>query len=392
VNVSLSPEYALLLDAAVPMPRSRVVAGRLAEDQWADVVRIADWHRLAPLLFCRLDNDPAVPPIVRRELEERYLANAARNLYIRASLGRALAALAAADVPALLLKGSALLETCYPDPAQRELLDLDLLVPPDRIEAGARALADLGYEAESEGEDGPRLERHHDAPLVDDRRVVAVELHRHLTIAGEGNRFAIDEFWQRARPAPDGQHLLPAGADLLLHVCLHFTRNRLGGGFARRQTGGALAQICDIARIVEHEAVDWSVLVAWAQSYGLDTRVFLALFAAHELGVGIPDATLAGLQPPGFDPRLGRRLIALRVLRADDRLPVRSVRWMVAPSREVLTRGWGADAAGRLALAGAYVRRARAQGPAARAALRRPWASVQDRRLNDEIYALEDRA
>jgi hypothetical protein len=394
VKVSLSPEYELLLDAAVPLPYARAETRRWSEERWCEVVRIAEWHRLGPLLFCRIDDDPAVPGSVREQLEQTYLANAARNLYVRAALLRALGALSVARVPVMLLKGAALLEGCYADPAQRELLDLDLLAPIDWIDAGVDALVPLGYEPDEQGEEGPRhlrLAHHHDAPLVDDQHVVAIELHRHMTIAGEGHAFAIDEVWRRAHRASAGDHMLPAGEDLLLHVCLHFTRNRLGGSFRRRQTGGALAQICDIARIVEHEPVQWDVLVDATHRYGLDTRVFLALFAARELGVGIPESALTGLMPPGFDPGLGRRLVSLRVLRVDDRLPLRSVRSMVAPSRDVLTRGWGAEPAGPWSLPGAYVRRARAQVPAARAALRRPWASMQDRRLNGEIYALEDR-
>jgi hypothetical protein len=174
-------------------------------------------------------------------------------------------------------------------------------------------------------------------------------------------------------------------------VCLHFTRNRLGGSYRRRQTGGALGQICDIARIVERESVTWSALADSARRYHLDARVFLALFAARELGVPVPDAALAELKPPGFDPRLGRRLVAFRVLRADDHLPVRTVRWMFAPSRDVLSRGWNADPTAPSSLARAYLRRAKAHAPLARSALRQPRRLIQDRRLNSQIRALEDR-
>ena len=178
----------------------------------------------------------------------------------------------------------------------------------------------------------------------------------------------------------------------MLHVCLHFTRNRLGGSYQRRNTGGALGQICDIARLVEREPLNWDRLAGSARSYRLDARVFLALFASRELGVPVPETALAGMRPAGFDEDLGRRLVALRVLRAGDHLPVRTVRWMFAPSREVLARGWNADPTATLSLARAYMRRARAHMPAARSALREPWRYVQDQRLNGQIRALEDRA
>jgi hypothetical protein len=236
-----------------------------------------------------------------------------------------------------------------------------------------------------------RVVPHHDEALVGPERVVAVELHRQITIAGEGRGFDVSGFWERTRTTPQIGLPVPSPEDLLLHVAFHFTRNRLGGSARRRGTGGALAQIADIGRIVAAEQVDWNTLGAMARDYGLGARVFLGLFAARELGVEIPADALALLQPTGFDQELGRRLVALRVLRAGDHLPVRSVRWMFAPSREALQRGWNADATATLSLARAYMRRARAHVPEARSALRQPWEYLQDQRLNGQIEALESR-
>jgi hypothetical protein len=395
--VSPSPEYALLLDAAVPAPEPRVDFSTWSGRRWGETLNIADWHRLSPALFCHLQSRPGAPPAVLSALERAYLANAARSMFIRASTDRALTALADAGIPAMLLKGAALVETVYADPARREMLDIDLLVPDDRLAAANAALAPLGYRPvpAGEGSGAPgrpmRVERHHDAALVGEEELTAIELHRHVAITGEGRGFAIDGFWERARTAPKTGHLLPSAEDLLLHVCFHFTRNRLGGSARRRNTGGALAQIADINSLVAGESIDWDLLAATARAYHLDTRVFLALFAARELGVAVPVSAVAGLRPPEFDPATGRRLIVLRVLRADDHLPVRSVRWMFAPSREVLSRGWNADPTATLSLARAYMRRARAYTPAARSALRRPWEVVQDQRLNGQIEAMESR-
>jgi hypothetical protein len=394
VNVPPSSAYALLLDAVVPSGHLRADTRGWSDAQWHDALHVADWHRLSPLLYCHLKSADYAPEHVLRTLERAYLSNAARNLFIGSAQTRVLEALSTANVPAMLLKGAALIETCYADPAQREMLDLDLLVPSDLVDTGSAALQAIGYQPDEDGVEEPkylRLGHHHDAPLVGEEQLVAVELHRHLTIAGEGTKFDIDDVWRRSREAPAGTHRLPADEDLLLHVCLHFTRNRIGGSFRRRNTGGALAQIGDIARILEREQTDWEELISSAHRYGLATRVFLALVAARELGVQVPGEPLAGLQPPGFDPRLGQRLVELRVLRSDDHLPVRSVRWMVAPSRDVLVKGWDANPGVGGSLARAYVRRAWSNLPGAARALKRPLMTVQDRRLNGEIYALEDR-
>jgi hypothetical protein len=395
--VTPSPEYALLLDAIAPLDAARTDHRGWDSGRWGRTLRIADWHRLSPILFCHLAPGRDAPAPVRSALERAYLSSSARSLFIADAQRRVVDALLAGDVPPLLLKGAALVETVYPDPAQREMLDLDILVPSERVADATRALAPLGYRPLTEsGTPGLastqlELDAHHGPALVGEEHLVAVELHHHLTIPGEGHRFEIDQIWDRAHASSRGPHLLPSSEDLLLHVSLHFTRNRVGGSSRRRHTGGALAQICDIARIVEHEQLDWEGLAASVRSYGLDTRVFLALFAARELGVAIPGDALAELQPPGFDRGVGHRLLTLRVLRTDDHLPVRTLRWMFAPSREVLSLGWNADPTAPSSLARAYMRRARAHAPLARSALRQPRTFIQDRRLNGQIRALEDR-
>jgi Uncharacterised nucleotidyltransferase len=185
---------------------------------------------------------------------------------------------------------------------------------------------------------------------------------------------------------------VPSPEDLMIHVCFHFTRNRLGGTAHRRNTGGALAQIMDIQKLAANETIDWELLTRTAQEFGIGKRVYLGLFAASELGVPIAPDTIDPIRPRGFDSELGRRLVALRVLRTGDHLPVRSMRWMFAPSREALRRGWNADPNATLSLARAYMRRAKAHLPEAHAAFRRPLEYLQDRRLNGQIEALRERA
>ena len=137
------------------------------------------------------------------------------------------------------------------------MFDLDILVPvPQQAQAHA-ALALLGYVAQESGNGAGHLEpaMHHGTPLVSREQLLAVELHHHVTIPGEGDPFDIADFWDRSRPSAQPGCLLPSPEDLLLHVCLHFTRNRLGGNYFNRYSGGALAQLCDVARLIEYEAI-----------------------------------------------------------------------------------------------------------------------------------------
>ena len=396
---SPTPEIRLLVDALAPRGGSRVDYRHWGPARWESALAAAEWHRVAPLLFRHLDRTPYVPTWVTARLEERYLANAARNIFVTDELRRVLAALAAVDIPVMPLKGAALIEMVYPDPALRELFDLDLLVPVDRLAEAEAILLESGYEDDPAAygdEPSPRALRandHHEAGLVHRTRVTAIELHRQITIAGEGKPFNVGEIWDRAEPsASQPTCMLPAPEDLLLHVTLHFTRNRLGGSAHLSLTGGALAQIADIAWLARGTNIDWDTFAATALEYGLGLRVFLALFAAAELGIEIPGRVLTMLRPAGFDAALGRQLVALRVLRTNRHLGVQSLRRALAPSRQVLTDEWQAGTRDWRSLTRAYVRRVRTRAPQIRYALRRPFAEIQDYRIAGQIRALEERS
>jgi len=406
-TLSPEPEYLLLLDVVAPVTSPRTDHRTWDSGRWGRLLDIADWHRLSPALHTHLNAVGGAPAPVLSALERAYLANAARSMFIRATAAQLLETLDHKGIRAMMLKGAALVETVYDDPAEREMLDIDALVPADQLGAATAAITELGYAPVPDESTDAGPEQHpadpptvrvkasgnamHDEALVGPEQLVAVELHRQIALAGEGNGIDLGKLWDRARANPATGHTVPSPEDLLIHVCFHFTRNRLGGTARRRNTGGALAQLLDIQRTVTHEAVDWDQLTRTARESGLGTRVFLGLFAARELGVPIPADAIEPIRPTAFDQQLGRRLVALRVLRAGDHLPVRSVRWMFAPSREVLRRGWNADSTATLSLARAYMRRARAHVPEARSAMRRPWVYVQDRRLNTQIDALKER-
>jgi hypothetical protein len=279
------------------------------------------------------------------------------------------------------------------------MLDLDLLVPEDRVAAAETALVELGYNDDpvAYGEEpSPRPRRahdHHEAGLVHSNHLTAVELHRHIMLRGEGHVFDMSDMWARARTVDSAPaHFLPAPEDLLLHVASHFTRNRLGGAAHVSLTGGALAQIADVAWLVRGESIDWDAFAGTVLEYGLGLRVFLGLFAAAELGVEVPEDVLTMLRPAGFDSSLGRRLVELRVLRTNRHLGVQSLRRAIAPSRDVLVEGWQAEASDWRSVAGAYVRRVRARAPHIRYALRRPIAEVRDYRIDGRIKDLEARS
>lgn len=111
-------------------------------------LRLARAHGVTPLLderFSNRDLDDAWPASIRVACHEDALGRAMQELALRAELTRVLAALGAAGVRPLILKGTALAYGVYPRPALRMRGDTDLLVPPAAAGTVAVLLEELGY-------------------------------------------------------------------------------------------------------------------------------------------------------------------------------------------------------------------------------------------------------
>lgn len=110
------------------------------------MARQAQAASLEALLYQQLKpHDDLLPPAVAAAWQAAYRYNAQRQLYLAHQLGQALAALNAAGVPVLLLKGAALAHTLYAHPAGRPFRDLDLLIRPGQTTAAFATLRQLGY-------------------------------------------------------------------------------------------------------------------------------------------------------------------------------------------------------------------------------------------------------
>src|SRR5205085_4579678 len=115
---------------------------------WERVLELADWHRLGPLLWGLLSQDPfkaSVPPDTLAALRMSAMTTAASNMNLQLQLDRVLAALAKETIPVMLLKGAALIETVYPSVGLRPMEDLDLLVPRSLVQQAYEVVETLGY-------------------------------------------------------------------------------------------------------------------------------------------------------------------------------------------------------------------------------------------------------
>jgi hypothetical protein len=102
-------------------------------------------HGVLPLFVDRLRPSVAAGAPLRVRLEAAGAALLRADMFREADLRRTLAALDAAGVRPLVMKGAELAYTHYPRPDLRPRSDSDLLVPHDARAAAERVLHDLGY-------------------------------------------------------------------------------------------------------------------------------------------------------------------------------------------------------------------------------------------------------
>ncbi len=285
------PEVALLLLAArarldSPAESDLVARARHPVD-WPVLVDLATREGIAPLLHSqlgRLDLLRRLPPASRARLTDIARNVWAANAVLASHWGEATAALRAAGVETITLKGMALAQTVYPEPGCRPMADIDLLVRPADRGAALDALRALGYQTVGHAADRHAALRSF-AELVRDG--TRIDLHWHLA---RYLRFesvvAVDHdgIWRRARPLQtrEGRSLELCPEDLLLHLTLHLT---LGSDFAR------VLWYADIDAVVRYFAarLDWERVVAEAEHWRVRALVGWALgVVRHSFGTPLP--------------------------------------------------------------------------------------------------------
>jgi hypothetical protein len=286
-----------------PADAERELLRSLDDDGWARLLDAARRQRVAGLVRHRLRHlgvDGLIPAPVAAGFEATTRRAGLRVMALHAELAVILERFASLDLPVILLKGAHLASVVYGDLALRDMGDLDLLVPVDRLEQAATVVQTLGYSpmrpssVEIDREVGQHLTR------AVKRGAGAVELHWNVT--GPGHAHSIDPagLWRRAVPVRVAGRDVRALSveDEILHLCVHTSYGHL--------FGFGLRSLCDISMLAGPGApIDWRALADRAVEWHWERGVFLTLLLARDrLGVAAPADTLDRLEPRAFDASL----------------------------------------------------------------------------------------
>ena len=250
-------------------------------------------HRIGPLVATRLRSLPAdaVPMALRSGLEAELQRNRLRNLKTTRSHLLIDRWFAEAGIPWLPFKGLTLASRYYRDPAERQVNDLDLWVPPEQLDAARAVLAREGFHfdpASAHWDLAARGARHRaflSRWTVEEthlsREHGGIDLHWQLSdnpalfrLSAEDLLAGRETVTVAGQPLPSMRH-----EDLLLYLCEHGGKH----GWFR------LKWLADLPRVLDHRALDWPALFARARALGCERSLQLGLALSEQL---------FGWQPP----------------------------------------------------------------------------------------------
>lgn len=280
-------EWRLLLAACSPESSSAREVGSAINRplRWDSLFEAAENHGVLPLLNQALAPfRDSIPTADLATLNSKYRANLHRAMMLSRELIRIVDTLAENGIEVMPYKGLALAESLYGDIALRQTGDIDLLVRAKDVSRARDALRKLQFVPHlelSKRQEAAYLQSGYeymfDAPAG--RNLLELQW------AAQPSFYAVDlraeELFERAVPVSVAGRILktPSFEDLFVVLSLH----------AAKHVWAKLIWICDLARIMKLESLDWALIGSLGRHYRIRRIFTLNLFLANRLlGVSIP--------------------------------------------------------------------------------------------------------
>ena len=284
------PEETQLLRACLWSGESGAEAWRKWSSKIADPTAFLRQEKdgikgLLPLLFDTLQaNGVIVESEFRTYLRTAYLRDELRSRSYRRICRGVIDAFADARVPAVLLKGAALAETCYKSPGLQHAHYLDILIRDDDLSRAVEVLRPLAFTCASiAGWEGEGIELVHESglPLILHRRLFPLPFYS----------VNMEEIWARSRNEMmyGGPTRILCSSDNLFHIC---------GSVFDLERHESLRWVCDAWFLIQRSPnLDWNLLSECARESRMALPLFVtAGYLVDSLNAPIPSSFLAGLQ------------------------------------------------------------------------------------------------
>ncbi len=257
----------------------RIQSRRLHDVDWEAFADLAERHDVLPLVYRSLHREPnGAPHTVLEAFRRRYERNAQKNLRLAFELTRILDCLAAGGVDAIPYKGPVLAELLYQDVGCRQFSDLDILMRPRDLAWAWEAVRELGYAPalhltcqQEQAYVATGYERAFDGPLGKN----LLEMQWRIVPKFYSIDLDVEDLFERSKGVTlgDWQGRTLSPEDLFLVLCVH----------AAKHAWVRLSWLCDIARTVKTQAVDFDLVRRRASELGVARIVGISLWLANRL-------------------------------------------------------------------------------------------------------------
>ena len=245
---------------------------------------------LLALLFHSLrDKRVSVDKEFHTYLRTAYLRDALRSRTYSRICRDVIDAFASAGIPAVLLKGAALAETCYESPSLQHAHYLDILIKSRDLNYAVEMLGAHGFTSANVGDweqEGVELVHESRLPLVLHRRLFRLPLYS----------VSMKEIWGRSRieminGAPTR---VLCSTDNLFHIC---------GSVFDLEPYQSLRWVCDAWFLIQRSPdLDWNLLIESARGSRMVLPLLMTTrYLSESLGASIPISFLAGLQAAALE-------------------------------------------------------------------------------------------
>jgi len=267
--------------------------------EWNRVLETIATESLGPAVgfACKSDLSGRMPPVVRERVRRDLLEATARHLVLSGELARLLKSFERERIAVIPLKGPALAETLYPDPAVRPCSDLDLLIRRECLERVDALLQRLSFRRVADAHSFCFDVAYDHATLYASPSGVHVDLHWGLL---SEPRYSWDEregltVWDRAvRIRVAGEEALGlCPEDLPLYLSIHLAVHHSLAG---------LLWYYDLFLLLGRwaDTLDWQAVSARASRWRVRSALYFALLELERLfGACVPAAVMAGIRPRG---------------------------------------------------------------------------------------------
>jgi len=294
ICVDLRPEEKLILCCTrtrMDDANTGLISALLQENiDWDYLLQAAFQHKVAPLVYRSLENvaPTGIPGPIRAGLKEQMQAGIQGNLFLTRELLSLITLFNQHDIQVLPYKGPLLTASIYGDLMLRPFTDLDILVHKQDVLQAMFLLASGGYEVirpPSVAQINKSLQSSHVNQLINKsswayqlvmwhpNRECIVELHWHIM---PKYIFSIDpeHLWANLQPVTLGGVTLKSfpPEHLLWFLCVHGAKHQWE----------RLNWLCDIAELIRaYPNLNWEQIVAQAENFGIERRLYLGLYLAN---------------------------------------------------------------------------------------------------------------